>query len=68
MLDWLIRWWRVEVALFICYFDSLRRGDRESYQYCAQKSMLVSVFCFAAFMGALMLLGSVIRFFQYGGR
>lgn len=66
MLDWLIRWWRVEIALLICYFDSLRRGDQVSYQYCAQKSILVSLFCFAAVVVVLMVVGSVIRFFQYG--
>ena len=62
MLDWISRWWRVEVALFICYFDSLRRGDQTSYRYCAQKSMMVSLFGFVTVVGGLTVIGVLFGF------
>lgn len=42
MFDWLVRRWRVEVALFRCYFEAWRREDTASFTYCKDKKH----FCF----------------------
>ncbi|MCM0759514.1 hypothetical protein M7775_13230 [Sporomusa sphaeroides DSM 2875] len=68
MWDSLVRWLRVEVALFICYLYAVRRGDRHSYRYCADRSILVSVFCVVALVAGLMLVGAVAQFLQQGCR
>ena len=56
MFDWLVRWWRVEVALWTCYWDALRRGDRYSYQYCAEHSLLVFAFWLIMLLAPFMLM------------
>lgn len=68
MWDSLVRWWRVEVALFICYLYAVRRGDRPSYRYCADRSILVSAFCVVVLAAGLMLVGAVATFLQQGCR
>ncbi|WP_425059353.1 hypothetical protein SCACP_40410 [Sporomusa carbonis] len=60
MLNWLVRWWRVEVALWVCYWGALRRGDKYSYQYCAEHSLLVSAFWIVA-LGIPYLLACLFR-------
>lgn len=57
LLDWLVRWWRVETALFFCYFDSWQRGDDYSCRYCANKSIFVSAFWIVVLAIVLCLLG-----------
>ena len=51
MWDYLVRRWRVEVALLECYWDALKRGDQYSYRYWADHSLLVSAFCLAVLIG-----------------
>lgn len=44
MWDTIVRRWRVELALWECYWDALRRGDQYSYRYYADHSLLVGLF------------------------
>lgn len=68
MWDDLSRWWRVEVALWVCYWDALDRKDQPSVRYCADHSLLLSVFWLVALIGGLMFFGTIVQFFQGGCR
>lgn len=61
MFEWLMRWWRVEIALFLCYFDSWQRGDNVSFRYCAHKSKLVSGFWIAIYFMGQFIVGCLLR-------
>lgn len=68
MWDWLVRMWRVEVVLWVCYWRALDRDDRPSYRYCADHSLLVSAFWLIALVAGVMAIGTIIQFIQYGCR
>nr|WP_092075114.1 hypothetical protein [Dendrosporobacter quercicolus]NSL49640.1 hypothetical protein [Dendrosporobacter quercicolus DSM 1736]SDN33670.1 hypothetical protein SAMN04488502_1194 [Dendrosporobacter quercicolus] len=68
MRDYLDRRWRVEAALWICYWHALGRDDQESVWYCAGHSLLLSVFWLAALAGGLLVLGAFMQFLQGGCR
>jgi hypothetical protein len=57
MLDWLVRMWRVEVALWVCYWRAMERGDRYSYRYCADHSLLVTLFWIAVILLPVLVFG-----------
>ena len=68
MWDGLARWRRVEAALWVCYWNALDRKDQESVRYCADHSLLLSVFWLVVLVGWIMTLGMVIHFLQGGCR
>lgn len=68
MWDYLVRRWRVEAALWICYWNALERVDRPSIRYCADHSLLLSVFSLVMLIGGLMAFGTVVQFLQGGCR
>lgn len=53
MWNYLVRQWRVEAALWVCYWNALDRDDRPSIRYCADHSLLLSVFWLAVLIGGL---------------
>ena len=68
MRDELVRWWQVEAALWVCYWNALDRKDQASIQYCANHSLLLSVFWLVVLVGGVMMLGMVVQFLQVGCR
>jgi len=64
MWDYLVRRWRVEAALWICYWNALERDDRPSIRYCADHSLLLSVF----WLVVLITIGTVVQLLQGGCR
>ena len=68
MWDYLVRRWRVETALWECYWNALDRDDRPSIRYCADHSLLLSAFWLVALTGGLMAFGTVVQFLQRGCR
>jgi hypothetical protein len=47
----MVRWWRVEIALWVCYWNALDQDDRPSIRYCADYSLLISAFWLVALLG-----------------
>ncbi|WP_333593654.1 hypothetical protein [Anaerospora hongkongensis] len=43
-MAWFMRMWRVQVALWLCYWRAWDRGDRYTYEYCGDRSIFVSIF------------------------
>jgi hypothetical protein len=43
-VDYLVRRWRVEAVLWVCYWNALERDDWLSIRYCADHSLLLSAF------------------------
>ena len=68
MWDYLVRRWRVETALWECYWNALDRDDRPSIRYCTDHSLLLSAFWLVVLIGGLMAFGAVIEFLQGGYR
>ena len=68
MWDYLVRRWRVEAALWVCYWNALERKDQASIRYCADHSLLLSVFWLVILIGGLMAFGMVVQFLQGGCR
>ena len=68
MWDYLVRRWRVEAALWVCYWNAMVRGDRPSIRYCADHSLLLTVFWLVALTGGLIVFGAVIELLQGGCR
>lgn len=68
MWDYLVRRWRVEAALWVCYWNALDRDDWPSIRYCADHSVLLSVFWLVALISGLMVFGTVVQLLQRGCR
>ena len=66
MWDYLVRRWRVEVALWVCYWNAINRDDQFSIRYCAEHSLLVFAFWLIVLMCGIFALGTVIQFLQCG--
>gem|GEM_PF-2208933 len=66
MWDELARWWRVEAALWVCYWNALDRKDQASVRYCADHGLLLSVFWLVALISELMVFGMFLQFLQEG--
>ena len=54
MWDYLVRWRRVKVVLWICHCNALDRKYQDSVRYCADHSLLLLVFWLLALVGGLM--------------
>ncbi len=68
MWDEIVRGWRVEAALWVCYWNALDRKDQASVRYCADHSLLLSVFWLVVLAGGVLTLGMVVQFLQGGCR
>ena len=68
MWDYLARRWRVEVALWVCYWNALGQEDQASLRYCADHSLLLSAFWLVTLVGGLLVFGTVVQFLQGGCR
>ena len=66
-MDKLIRIWRVEIALFICYCYAWRRGDQDTIRYCLKHGVLVNLVWGVIALSPLIWV-IVTRFIQYGWR
>ncbi|MDF2571759.1 MAG: hypothetical protein K0R55_3363 [Sporomusa sp.] len=58
-MDYLVRRWRVEAVLWVCYWNALDRDDWPSIRYCADHSLLLSAFWLVMLIGGLMAFGTV---------
>jgi hypothetical protein len=56
--------WRIEWALWVCYWNAINRDDQFSIHYCANRSLLVFTFWLVVLMCGIFALGTVIRFLQ----
>ncbi|MEM5769755.1 MAG: hypothetical protein AAGU23_11265 [Bacillota bacterium] len=64
MWDWFVRMWRIEWALWVCYWRALERDDHQSVRYCADHSLLVSVFWLVMILAGTTAFGIIVRVLQ----